>query len=246
MTGREVGASRRAVPVLIVDDHPVVREGLGIRIARQPDLEVCGEASSAAEALALLDATDPDVAVIGISLVESDGLDLIQRIRGRASRVRMLDWSMYPETLYAERALHAGAMGYINKQEATSRIIEAIRCVLADRAYLSGSMADRLLRRMVGGGPSPGSSATESLVGSRAAGVPPDRKGTDDGRSRRTDETECAYGRDLSPTDQGQARTPEHHRAGAGGHLMGNGEQMTGPVGRRKRRRSPRRRRPTP
>ncbi len=163
MPEQNAGATRRAARVLIVDDHPAVREGLGIRIARHPDLEVCGEASNVSEALEQLDATDPDVAVIDISLAAGDGLDLIERIRGRAARVRMLVWSMYPETLYAERALHAGALGYINKREATARIIEAIRCVLAGRIYLSPAMADRLLRRKVGGGAPPGSSPTESL-----------------------------------------------------------------------------------
>jgi len=163
MSDREVEAGRKAARVLIVDDHPVVREGLGIRIARQPALELCGEASSVAEALAQLDVLNPDVAIIDISLGEGDGLDLIRRIRTRGARVRVLVWSMYPETLYAERALHAGAMGYINKQEATSRIIEAIWCVLEGRLYLSASMADRMLLRVAAGAPTPGSSRFESL-----------------------------------------------------------------------------------
>src|SRR5262249_52136662 len=121
------------------------------------------EASSVAEALTQVEIAGPDVAVIDISLGKDDGLDLIQRIRERAPRIRMLVWSMYPDSLYAERALHAGALGYINKQEATGRIIEAIRCVLAGRVYLSELMADRLLRRRVGGGPAPGSSPAEAL-----------------------------------------------------------------------------------
>ena len=143
----------KPIRVVIADDHPVVREGLGIWIARHPDLRVCGEASSVAEALAQLDATDPDVAIIDISLGEGDGLDLIRRIRARGSRVRMLVWSMYPEALYAGRALYSGAMGYINKQEASSQIVEAIRCVLAGRLYLNRTTSDRLLRRAVSGGP---------------------------------------------------------------------------------------------
>ena len=163
MTQRETELGRKSARVLIVDDHPVVREGLGIRIGRQPALEVCGEASSITEALAQVDATDPDVAIIDISLGRGDGLDLIRRVRARNSRVRALVWSMYPDTLYAERALHAGAMGYINKQEATSRIIEAIWCVLEGRVYLSGSMSDLILRRVATGGAAPGSSPIESL-----------------------------------------------------------------------------------
>ena len=146
-------AGRKAGRILIVDDHPIVREGLAIRIARQPDLEVCGEAANVTEALVQLDITDPDVAIVDISLREGDGLDLIRRIRARNGRVRAFVWSMYPESLYAERALHAGAMGYINKQEATSRIIEAISCVLEGRLYLSKLIQDRILLRAATGCP---------------------------------------------------------------------------------------------
>jgi DNA-binding NarL/FixJ family response regulator len=139
--------TREPARILIVDDHPVVREGLAIRISREDDLKVCAEASCVTEALAQVDATDPDAAIIDISLGDGDGIDLIRRFRARAARARLLVWSMYPETLYAERALSAGAMGYINKQEATIRIIEAIRCILDGRPYLSQSMSDRLLLR---------------------------------------------------------------------------------------------------
>ena len=166
MVDRPDPGSREAARILVVDDHPVVREGLAIRIGREADLRVCGEASNIAEALARLDATDPDVAIIDISLGEGDGLDLIRRIRARAARARMLVWSMYPETLYAERALRAGAMGYINKQEATVKIIEAIRCVLDGRPYLSRSMSDRLLLRTVDSC-APGAATPISLLSDR-------------------------------------------------------------------------------
>lgn len=150
--------------ILIVDDHPVVREGLGIWIARQGDLTVCGEAAGAAEALRLIDAINPDVAVIDISLADSDGLDLIHRIRARNPQVRILVWSMFPETLYAERALRAGALGYITKQQATGQIIEAIRTVLAGRMYLSGPIAERLVRRGLGDRNAAGQSPYGSLT----------------------------------------------------------------------------------
>jgi DNA-binding NarL/FixJ family response regulator len=163
MADREMMTGRKAARVLIVDDHPVAREGLGIRIARDPALSVCGEASSVAEALVLLDSTNPDVAIIDISLGDGDGLDLIRRIRARHSSVRMLVWSMYPDTLYAPRALHAGAVGYVNKQEATGRIIEAIECVLEGRLFLSGAIADRVLERAVAGGSSSVGSPIQSL-----------------------------------------------------------------------------------
>src|SRR5262245_39774143 len=106
--------SKRA-RVLIVDDHPAVREALAMRIARQPDLEVCGEADDVGAALRLMADTQPDVAVIDISLRSGSGVDLIKRIKDRNQKVRMLVWSMHSESLYAERVLRAGALGYVNK-----------------------------------------------------------------------------------------------------------------------------------
>ena len=109
-----------AAKVLIVDDHPIVREGLAMQIGTQPDLEVCGEAEDVAGALRVLESTQPDVVVIDISLKNSNGIDLIQRIKERDDGVHILVWSMYPENLYAERALRAGAQGYLNKAQPTS------------------------------------------------------------------------------------------------------------------------------
>lgn len=137
--------------VLIVDDHPAVREALGSRISRQPDLKVCGEAADLAGALELLGRTKPDIAVIDISLKTGNGIDLIKRIKARNPAVRMLVWSMHNESLYAERALRAGAMGYITKEQATSKILDAIRCVLNDKIYLNEQLADSFLRRAVTG-----------------------------------------------------------------------------------------------
>jgi DNA-binding NarL/FixJ family response regulator len=137
--------------VLIVDDHPAVREALALRIGRQPDLEVCGEAADTSEALRLIADAEPDVAVVDITLKTGNGIDLIKRIKDRNSDVRILVWSMHSESLYAERALRAGALGYVNKDQATDRIVEAIRRVLEGKIYLSETMADRLLRRAVAG-----------------------------------------------------------------------------------------------
>ncbi len=136
--------------ILIVDDHPTVREGLAVWIGRQPDLVVCGEAANTAEALQLLASLSPDVAVIDISLRDGNGIDLIKRIKARGDPVRMLVWSMYPEGLYAERAVRAGAMGYINKEQGTERIVEAIRRVREGKVYLSETMAEQLLKHAVG------------------------------------------------------------------------------------------------
>jgi DNA-binding NarL/FixJ family response regulator len=139
--------------VLIVDDHPAVREALAARIGSEPGLRVCGEAADMGEALRLLVATRPDVAVIDISLKSGSGIDLIKRIRDRDTHVRILVWSMHSESLYAQRALRAGALGYVNKDQATDVIIEAIRRVLAGKIWLSPSMSERMLQGAVGRGP---------------------------------------------------------------------------------------------
>jgi DNA-binding NarL/FixJ family response regulator len=138
--------------VLIVDDHPAVREALALRIGRQPDLEVCGEAADPGEALRLVVEARPNVAAVDVSLKSGNGIDLIKRIRDRAARVRMVVWSMHSESLYAERALRAGAMGYVNKDQATDTIVEAIRRVLDGKIWLSPPMTERMLQRTVGAG----------------------------------------------------------------------------------------------
>ena len=135
--------------ILIVDDHPLVRTGFAQLIGDCPDLEVCGEAGDMAEALNQVDATNPDLAIIDLSLAGGSGLDLIERIRSRNKDLLMLVASMHDETLYAERVLAAGARGYINKQEAQESIIRAIRQVLSGKVYLSQQMTDRLLSGLV-------------------------------------------------------------------------------------------------
>jgi DNA-binding NarL/FixJ family response regulator len=143
-------SGNRSARVLIVDDHPAAREGLAIRISLQPDLEVCGEACDVAEALEFVESRNPDVVIIDISLKTGNGMDLIKRIKSRCEPVLMLVWSMHHDTLYAERALRAGASGYITKAQATEKIIDAIRQVLAGKIYLSESMSDLILQRTVG------------------------------------------------------------------------------------------------
>jgi len=123
-----------------------------MRISRQPDLEVCGEAADMTEALRLVADTQPDLAIVDISLKTGSGIDLIKRIKDRNDSVRMLVWSMHSESLYAERALRAGALGYINKDQATDKIIDAIRRVLEGKVYVSDEMAEKMLRRAVGAG----------------------------------------------------------------------------------------------
>jgi DNA-binding NarL/FixJ family response regulator len=142
--------SKLCTSVLIVDDHPAVREALAARIDRQPDLKICGEATDISDALRLMSTVAPDVAVVDISLKTGNGIDLIKRIRDRNNAVRIVVWSMHPESLYAERALRAGALGYVNKDQATDVIIDAIRRVRDGKVWVSDALAERLLHRSVG------------------------------------------------------------------------------------------------
>ena len=139
--------------ILIVDDHPLVRAGLAQLIGDCPDLEVCAEAADMAEALKQIDSTNPDLAIIDLSLAGGSGLDLIEHIKSRNRNILMLVASMHDEMLYAERVLAAGARGYINKQEAQDSIIRAIRQVLGGKVYLSEAMTERMLNGLVNIGP---------------------------------------------------------------------------------------------
>lgn len=139
--------------VLIVDDHPIVCRGLRELLADEPDLEVCGEAGDVPEAMRQLDAARPDVVVIDLSLKGGHGIELIKMIKARDDRIRMLVSSMHDESLFAERVLRAGAMGYISKQEAADKIIDALRQVLRGEIYLSSRMTRRILQRAVVGKP---------------------------------------------------------------------------------------------
>lgn len=137
--------------ILIVDDHPMMREGLAARIASQPDMAVCGEACDINDALAQFRSTKPDLMIVDLSLKTGHGLDLLKEIRATDDEVKLLVVTAYDESLYAERALRAGAQGYINKQEVQENIIEGIRTVLAGRRYLSDAMTQRLVTQAVGG-----------------------------------------------------------------------------------------------
>jgi DNA-binding NarL/FixJ family response regulator len=130
---------KRKARVLIVDAWPAVREALVIRLNEQRDLEVCGEAATLVEALALAAASRPDVAVVGIALKVGDGIDLIKMIKANHQHLAVIVWSMYSEELYGERAFRAGAMGYVSKQEGTATVIKAIRQVLAGDVFRSSA-----------------------------------------------------------------------------------------------------------
>lgn len=139
------------IRVLIVDDHPIVREGLAQKIGQQKDMVVCGEADNTADALALIEAEEVDAAVVDLSLKDSSGLDLIRDIQVRRPGLPVLVLSMRNESVYAERALRAGARGYITKEEGTTRVIEGLREVLTGRIYLSENMVGEVLQKIVPG-----------------------------------------------------------------------------------------------
>ena len=136
--------------IFIVDDHPLVREGLATRIAAQDDMEVCGEAADTTAALAALRTTHADLVIVDLSLRSGHGIELIKQIRARDSRIKTLVVSAYDESLFAERCLRAGALGYINKQEVQENVIQAIRTVLNGQRYLSTQMTQRLIGQAVG------------------------------------------------------------------------------------------------
>jgi len=149
--------------VLLVDDHPLVREWLANLINQQSDLEVCGEADSAPKALQLIGVVKPEVAVVDISMEGGSGIELIKNIKASHPDVRIIVLSMHDEALYAERALRAGARAYIMKKEATKRVLEAIRCVLGGKLYLSDKMAMLMAEKFVDGRIKPAGSVVEKL-----------------------------------------------------------------------------------
>jgi len=141
-------SARKRARILLVDDHPLVRERLAEIINREADLTVCGEAEDRHEAIAAIAARRPDLAIVDLTLKNSDGLELIKDIRSRWPKVRILVVSMHDESLYAERVIRLGAMGYITKQEASRRILLAIRRVLAGSIYLNERVAARIVGRL--------------------------------------------------------------------------------------------------
>jgi len=143
--------------VFLVDDHPLVREWLTNLINQEDDLVVNGAVSNAPEALEAIQATLPDVAIIDITLERGSGLELIKNIKACCPNITMLVLSMHEESAYAERAIRAGARGYLTKRETTQKILVAIRQVLAGKLYISETFAALMAERMLDGkGPSSG------------------------------------------------------------------------------------------
>ena len=132
--------------VYLVDDHPIVRQGLIKLIEQEDNLEVCGEAGNVSDALAAIRKLDPDVILVDISLEDSNGLELIKMIDDLGLQIPMLVLSMHDESLYAEHALRAGASGYVMKQAASNTLIQAIDKVMAGEIYVSKNMSSQMLK----------------------------------------------------------------------------------------------------
>jgi DNA-binding NarL/FixJ family response regulator len=144
-----VGTQKKTV--FVVDDHPLLRQGLAMMINREPDLVVCGEAEEAPAAMKAIAAMRPDILIADISLNGPDGLDLLKNLRLLYPDLPVLVLSMHDESIYAERALRARANGYIMKQEATEMVLVAVRRILNGEIYLSSRMANKLLLQYMGG-----------------------------------------------------------------------------------------------
>jgi DNA-binding NarL/FixJ family response regulator len=137
--------------VFVIDDHPIIRQGLTLLINQEADLAVCGEAEEMHSALKAIEACHPDILIVDISLNGPDGLELLKNIRITSPRLPVLILSMHDESIYAERALRAGANGYIMKQEATEKVLVAIRRILQGDVYLSDRLTTTMLQHYVRG-----------------------------------------------------------------------------------------------
>lgn len=152
------------VRVVVIDDHPAIQVALTDTLDGEMDLVLCGCAGNADDAFALVERERPDVAVIDVALRDAHGLDLMQNLRAQHPELQVVIFSMYDEAVYAERALRAGALGYVMKQEPTQRVVEAIRCVAQGEVYLSRRMASRMLSKLALGGSSGPGFAVDELT----------------------------------------------------------------------------------
>lgn len=166
MTRKQAATANQKNRIFIVDDHPIVRKGLTQLINQEPDLTVCGEAENAEAALELLKKVKPDLAIVDISLRGIDGIELTRLIRARFENIPVLVVSMHDESLFAERALRAGARGYIMKQEAIEKMMEAIHKVLRGELYVSDRVSANIVKRFVDG-KAEGVSSPEELLSDR-------------------------------------------------------------------------------
>ena len=163
IAGSQAPTRPKKKTVFVVDDHPLLRQGLALMINREQDLMVCGEAEEAQAAMKAVAAKKPDILIADISLNGPDGLDLLKNLRALYPDLPVLILSMHDESIYAERALRARANGYIMKQEATEKVLVAVRRILGGGIYLSDRMANKLLHQYVGGAPADVNSRLSAL-----------------------------------------------------------------------------------
>ncbi|MEY2546288.1 MAG: hypothetical protein QOG48_1405 [Verrucomicrobiota bacterium] len=148
MNQKTNGHTQRKHRIFLIDDHPLVREGLASLINQQQDMTVCGQAEDSAEAITRIREDRPDVALVDISLKNESGLELVKNLEAEFPLVALIVLSMHDEALYAERALRAGARGYVMKRETTKNVLTAIRRVLAGDVYVSERVVNAMARRM--------------------------------------------------------------------------------------------------
>ena len=149
--------------VLLVDDHPLMRQGMAAIINEEPDLTVCGEAEDSVTALKLIGQIQPDLAIVDITLKDAYGIELVKQLKDRESHIPVLVLSMHDESMYGERAIRAGAKGYLNKQEASKKVITAIRTILGGDIFVSDKMKAAMLQKMAGGHRPEGQAPTDVL-----------------------------------------------------------------------------------
>lgn len=154
----------RRIGVMVVDDHPAIQEAISDLIDSKLDLYVVGCADNADDAFALVDQHQPRVAVIDICLRDAHGLDLIENLRAQHPDLNVVVFSMYDESVYAERAIRSGALGYVMKSEPTQNVAEAVRCVAQGEIYLSRRIASRMLSKLAVGGTASPSFALDQLT----------------------------------------------------------------------------------
>lgn len=146
-----MNAKKNPTKILLVDDHPLLRQGMSQLINSEKDMTVCGEAEDYHKALAVIGVAKPDLVVLDLSLNGASGLELLKDIKVRFPKLPVLILSMHDESVYAQRALRAGAAGYVMKQEAMDTVLTAIKKILAGEVYLSDRLAKQMLNRMLGG-----------------------------------------------------------------------------------------------
>jgi DNA-binding NarL/FixJ family response regulator len=160
---QSIKTTQNKTRILIVDDHPIVRQGLAELINQEEDLLVCAQAENTVGALDIIKKEKPDMAIVDISLKDTSGMELIKDLKVQYPKLPVLALSMHDESLYAERSLRAGAKGYIMKSEATENIACAVRKVLAGQIYVSESMAEKLVHKLVDGGTGVSTSDVDKL-----------------------------------------------------------------------------------